>query len=564
MLSTNNTLTSYFTPFKGSTDNIELPKKFTFPFFYEPHALSVLAANELQEHIEGMDWNHNFGIDNANPGGALGKMFGVLVVQQEGGEIGYLSAFSGKIADSNTHEGFVPPVFDMLDPKGFFMSDMSELMDVNKETARLIANPELEIRKTKFDADQAQSKIEIEAHRQKMREAKADRKERRMEGQFDMTGDAFSALEKELSKESLWYKHQLKVLTKEWNDRVESSKSDYRELADVIDDLKKKRKKMSNILQQKLFDQYNFLNIKGKSKNVCSIFKDTALKVPPSGAGECAAPKLLQFAFQNKLKPIALAEFWWGKPPKSEIRKHKSYYPSCRGKCEPILNHMLEGVQIEDNPLLKVQDHISDPEIIFEDKHILVINKPEGMLSVRGKTALPSVQAYAEKKYPNVEGPMIIHRLDMATSGILILSKTKEANKKVQAQFIERTMKKRYVAVLDGIIENDEGTIELPMRQDINDRPKQLVCYEHGKPAKTQYKVIERLNNKTRVYFYPITGRSHQLRVHAAHADGLNTPIVGDDLYGTRDLRLCLHAEYLEFDHPITKERMKIKAKADF
>lgn len=511
-----------------------------------------------------MDWNLGLLPSESTFGKELGKMFGVLVVQNQQGELGYLSAFSGKIDDSNIHKGFVPPVFDMLDPNGFFRSDMEVLTRINKRTAELELNPEIPVRKAEHDAAMSQSKIEIEAHREKMREAKADRKIRRMEGDIEMTSRAFQVLEKELSKESLMYKHQLKALTEDWKEKVDLSKSRLSEFTEEIIFLKKDRKKKSNTLQQKLFNEYNFLNQKGVSKNVCDIFKETAVQVPPSAAGECAAPKLLQFAYQNKLKPIAMAEFWWGKAPKSEIRKHGSFYPSCRGKCEPILNHMLVGLDVDDNPLLFVSDSIAEPEIVFEDDHILVINKPEGMLSVRGKTKLPSIQDYFEKKYPNAEGPMIIHRLDMATSGLLILSKTKSANKLIQAQFIERTMKKRYVAILQAKIVEDEGTIELPMSQDFNDRPKQLVNYESGKPAKTLYKVIERLENTTRVYFYPITGRSHQLRVHAAHVDGLNAPIIGDDLYGTKGTRLLLHAEYIEFDHPATRERMKIKVKAGF
>lgn len=539
--------------------------KFTFPFFYEPHPLSVIAAKELQEYIEKkFDWQHGETPSESTFGKDLGKMFGVLVVQNPQGELGYLSAFSGKIDDSNTHPGFVPPVFDMLDPNGFFRSEMEDLSRINQRTSALDLNPEIPIRRKEAEDAIAQSKLEIEEHREMMREAKAGRKIRRMEGDIEMTSGAFQALEKELSQESLMHKHQLKVITDDWQQKVNLAQSRLSEFSNEINALKKDRKKRSNILQQKLFDQYNFLNQNGITKNVCDIFKETAAKVPPSAAGECAAPKLLQFAYQNDLKPVAMAEFWWGKAPKSEIRKHGSFYPSCRGKCEPILNHMLIGLEVDENPLLIVSNTLEEPEIVFEDEHILVLNKPDGMLSVRGKTNLPSIQQYAEENYPNSEGPMIIHRLDMATSGLLILSKTKSANKLIQAQFIQRTMKKRYIAVLQGIIEADEGVIELPMRQDFNDRPKQLVDFESGKPAKTRFKVIERLKDTTRVYFYPITGRSHQLRVHAAHKDGLNAPIVGDDLYGERGRRLLLHAEYVEFDHPATGERMKIKVKAEF
>lgn len=554
----------HFTSFKRSIIEYELPDKFTFPFFYEPHMLSEIASKELQDHIVSMKWKHDFGLNDISNENALGKMFGVLVVQTQQGHLGYLSAFSGKIADSNHHEGFVPPIFDMLEPNGFFKIGMDELMQINKSIDQLSKNPEVQRSKIHFDNTTLQAKNEIEEHRQKMRHQKAARKSRRLIGEIEMTGDAFRRLEKELSQESLMYKHQLKVLTNSWNEKLEKAQTDYNILRDEINALKKKRKQMSKLLQQKLFDQYNFLNINGELKNVCTIFEDTALKTPPSAAGECAAPKLLQYAFKNGLKPISMAEFWWGKAPKSEIRKHLSFYPSCRGKCEPILGHMLNGIQLEDNPLLKMPTEIKEPEILFEDDQLLVINKPEGMLSVKGNTQLPSVQEFAENNYPKAEGPMIIHRLDMATSGILILSKTKEANKRIQSQFIKRTINKRYIAILEGNLTQDSGTIELPLRQDFNDRPKQLVCYENGKKAKTQYKVLSRKKNQTRVYFYPITGRSHQLRVHAAHFDGLNSPILGDDLYGNKGNRLHLHAEYIEFNHPKTDERIKIKAKADF
>ncbi|MDC3252862.1 RluA family pseudouridine synthase [Crocinitomicaceae bacterium] len=554
----------YFTSFKTPISEYELPEKFTFPFFYEPHILSKIAAKELQEHIVSMDWKHDFGLGDQSKEKALGKMFGVLVVQTHNGDLGYISAFSGKIADSNHHDGFVPPIFDMLAPDGFFKKGMDELMQINDLTSKLLENPELAKTRETFENTIKESKKEIEAHRQKMRDEKAKRKSRRSIGEIEMTGDAFRKLEKKLSKESLMYKHQLKVLTGEWEEKIEKTRFEYHALSDEVVILKKKRKQMSNVLQQKLFDQYNFLNQNGELKNVCAIFEDTALKTPPSAAGECAAPKLLQYAYQRKLKPISMAEFWWGKAPKSEIRKHMAFYPSCRGKCEPILNHMLKGVSIEDNPLLKTPIQLKEPEILFEDEHLLILNKPEGMLSVKGNTQLPSVQQFAEKCYPDAEGPMIIHRLDMATSGILILSKTKKANKKIQEQFIKRTIKKRYVAILEGNVMKDNGTIELPIRQDFNDRPKQLVCYEYGKSAKTQYKVLKREKNRTHIYFYPITGRSHQLRVHAAHFDGLNAPILGDDLYGNRDARLHLHAEYIEFNHPKTGKRIKIKVKADF
>lgn len=259
-----------------------------------------------------------------------------------------------------------------------------------------------------------------------------------------------------------------------------------------------------------------------------------------------------------------MAEFWWGKSPKSEIRKHGSFYPSCRGKCEPILGHMLEGLDVEPNPILKKPDFIPPLSVAFEDDYLVIINKPSGFLSVPGKSDLPDLYSMVREKYPNATGPMIVHRLDMATSGILLFTKTKEANKFMQQQFIKKTISKRYVALLDGNLELDEGEIDLPLRLDLDDRPRQLVCYEYGKEAKTKYKVVDRLYGKTRIHFFPITGRTHQLRVHAAHPDGLNMPIIGDDLYGKRDERLHLHAEEIVFVHPKTRERITVTVPAGF
>lgn len=259
-----------------------------------------------------------------------------------------------------------------------------------------------------------------------------------------------------------------------------------------------------------------------------------------------------------------MAEFWWGESPKSEIRKHLHYYPACRGKCEPILGHMLQGLAVDDNPLL-VNPELQRPiEIVYEDEDLAIVNKPEEFLSVPGIYIQDSIYERMKIRYPKATGPIIVHRLDMATSGILIIAKNKEAHKALQSQFIKKTVTKRYVALLDGIVEGNEGYIDLPLRVDLEDRPRQMVCFEHGKPAKTKWEVIERKDGKTKVYFYPITGRTHQLRMHASHPMGLNTPIVGDDLYGTKNTRLFLHAESITFKHPRTQETVSFQVKEGF
>ena len=293
------------------------------------------------------------------------------------------------------------------------------------------------------------------------------------------------------------------------------------------------------------------------------IFDNSSIK-PPAGSGDCCAPKLLQYAFQHQLTLVAMAEFWWGISPNSEIRKHKNFYPSCQSRCKPILKHMLEGVKMDENLLLKSLSKNLELKIIFEDDDLIIVNKPPEFLSVPGKEIKDSVYTRIKQKYPSATGPIIVHRLDMSTSGILVLTKTKQANKILQDQFIKRTVKKRYVALLSGKLNKKNGTITLPLRLDLNDRPRQLVDFVNGKKAETNWTVISQNTKQTRIHLYPITGRTHQLRVHAAHKDGLNLPIIGDDLYGTKQDKLYLHADFIEFTHPTSKNKISFTVPSDF
>jgi tRNA pseudouridine32 synthase/23S rRNA pseudouridine746 synthase len=331
-----------------------------------------------------------------------------------------------------------------------------------------------------------------------------------------------------------------------------------------LDQLKEKRRKLSSELQQKLFEQYTFLNGNGDTRDLLSIFNAVGKELPPSGAGECAAPKLLQFAYSNKLTPLTMAEFWWGASPLAEVKKHGNFYPSCRGKCEPILQHMLKGIPCDPDPVEEKLNQKKHIRIIYEDSDIAVIEKPHDLLSVPGKGVFDSVLQQLKSLYPLSTGPMTVHRLDMSTSGIMVLAKTLEAYHHLQKQFLKRTVKKRYIALLDGNITGNEGCIELPMRVDLEDRPRQVICHEYGKQAVTRWKKISESNGKTRVHFFPETGRTHQLRVHSAHKEGLNCAILGDDLYGKKGERLHLHAEEIEFMHPTTKKRCSFKCKAPF
>jgi len=554
----------HFTLFKESIDSYELPERFTFPFYYQPHPLCLLAVKELQQHLDTqIDWQHNFGL-KGNTETAVGKMFGILLVQNKQGEIGYLSAFSGKVADSNHLSHFVPPVFDMLREEGFFRTGQDELTEMSKQIKHLEDNPKIAEYNAKLMAEKESASQQIQIHRASMILGRKNRKKRRTTAETSLSTEEFLQIKEQLGKESIKQKNELRDLILYWEDHIQKAADKLHHFTDEVVMLKKQRKDFSNSLQQQLFDNYRFLNKEGAYKNLRDIFKETAQQVPPAGAGECAAPKLLHYAFKHELKPLALAEFWWGESPKSEIRKHQHFYAACLGKCQPILKHMLEGIKLDDNPLLNNPAEGKTIDIVYQDDVMVVINKPAEFLSVPGKNIEDSVLLRMKQSFPSATGPLIVHRLDMSTSGLMVIALNKDVHKKLQKQFIERTVKKRYVALLDGLLKHDEGLVDLPLRVDLDDRPRQLVCYEYGKSAKTKWQLIEQKNNQSKVYFYPITGRTHQLRVHSAHIQGLNTPIVGDDLYGNKAARLHLHAETLEIRHPITRELMKFQLEAEF
>lgn len=556
--------TNHFQYFKEDISGIELPEKFTFPFYYEPHDLSKIAAKELQEYLEiQTDFTHNFGLKVAQESLPIGKMFGVLVVKNKQNELGYLNAFSGKLADQNLPKKFVPPVFNMRTEGSFFIKGENQISEISKQIGDLKKNETyLTLKKALQETIQSINE-DLENQRRKMKASKVDRKLRKKSAIEQLSNDDFNDFTKKLAQESFNDQFFYRELQEYYDGKIEKSKRQLAEFESEITRLKKLRKDTSAILQQTLFEKYQFSNREKEFKGLNDIFNHPDIK-PPAGAGDCSAPKLLQYAFLNDLTPIAMAEFWWGISPNSEIRKHRNFYPACQSRCKPILTHMLQGVEMDENLLLENLAEKQELQTIYEDDALLIVNKPAEFLSVPGKEISDSVYTRIKREYPNATGPLIVHRLDMSTSGILVLAKTKEAHKVLQSQFIQRTVKKRYVALLEGNIMMDEGEINLPLRVDLDDRPRQLVCFEHGKKAKTKWTVIERKNNTTRVHFYPITGRTHQLRVHAAHKNGLNSPIVGDDLYGKKENRLHLHAEAIEFIHPTSKEAMNFVIKATF
>ena len=604
--------------FKKPVSHLALPEKFTYPFHYTPHPLCVLAAEEVKEYIASRkEWQEEL---------ASGKMFGVLIVQTDNGitnneenQIGYLAAFSGNLGGKNLHPYFVPPVYDLLQPEGFFKIEEEQISAINIRIRELENSSSYLGSKEKWKIETEQAKAVLNQAKAELKMAKEAREIRRQS-----SPELSEEEQASLIRESQYQKAEYKRLEKEWKKRLEELETEVRHFDIEIERLKTERKERSAALQRKLFEQFRMLNAQGEVKDLYTIFEQTVQKVPPAGAGECALPKLLQYAYLHQLKPLAMAEFWWGDSPKNEIRHHGYCYPSCKGKCEPILQHMLQGLEVDENPLLNPVHEEEELEIVFEDEWLLVVNKPAGMLSVPGKAEdRDSVYHRLKKKYPEATGPMIVHRLDMATSGLLLVAKTKEVHQDLQAQFANRSIKKRYVAVLDGAIIKTEketkpiaekaillaketvstkktakaertgntGRIELPLCLNPLDRPRQMVSSEHGKEAITEYQIIsesERITSEsentfnesnridesersinesrkyTRIVFYPLTGRTHQLRVHAAHPEGLGCPILGDELYGKKADRLYLHAEYIEFRHPIYGDILCIQKEADF
>ncbi|MBH0000560.1 RNA pseudouridine synthase [Pseudoalteromonas sp. NSLLW24] len=546
---------SCFTLFSQNIDSLALPEKFTFPFYYEPQPLAVAATKQLQQQLETLT---HLKAENA------GKMFGVLVVQNAKQQLGFLSAYSGQIEGDKANISFVPPVSSMQLQDDSYLTQSKIINDINAQIEQLENSEQLHEVNSKLDDATQSYQQALLAQQAVMQAGRQQRKIQRTEGELELSESDFEQLKNKLAGQSIVEKKQLLALKSYWQNIIESLQQTHINISDEIAHLKKRRKTLSKNLQKKLFAQYQFLNANGETTDLNAIFAALPEHTPPSGAGDCAAPKLLQYAYKHGLKPLAMAEFWWGAAPKSAIRQHKNYYPSCYSKCQPILGHMLKGLDVEDNPLLINPAQGKDLNIVYKDDDLLVVNKPAEFLSVPGVNIDDSVYMRIKTQFPEASGPLIVHRLDMSTSGLLMIALNKRVHKALQKQFIERTIDKRYVALVNGNVAKDSGVIDLPLVLDFDDKPRQMVCYKHGKPSLTTWQVLERNNNITRLQLYPKTGRTHQLRVHCAHSLGLNMPIIGDTHYGQKADRLHLHAEYLAFTHPITLKRLEFEVAADF
>jgi len=600
-----------FHPFHHTTIE-ELPQKMNNPLDYTPHPLCIKACKELQTYLaERKDWQEEI---------CRGKMFGVLIVENSqqnialgNPQIGYLAAYSGQIGGRSNWEDFVPAVFDYLQPDGYFKTHEAEITRINQSIKQLEDDERMKEAKKLIASLTEERKKAIAAYQEKIKEAKSKRDARREEARLDPEHKALTPEEEQaMTKESQFMKAELRRLKKSLAEKT-TLETEYADYQDNLLRLKQLRKTLSDALQQWLFSQFRMLNYQGESKDLLEIFRDAAFlddtrrdsasrdslqasivskrasfkMVPPAGSGECCEPKLLQYAYEHGYKPLQMAMFWWGESPKEEIRHHLQFYPACNGKCKSILHWMLPDevfttVKTDISPnngaSIKNADLYNKVETLFEDQELAVIYKPEGLLSVPGKDSQqPSVYALMRKKYPSATGPLIVHRLDMATSGLMVIAKTEFAYHRLQKEFLHHRVQKKYIAIigckdkeacdrLAKVSTRGRTILSLPLMPDYLDRPRQIVHHEQGKEAITEYEILERIDDThLRLALYPKTGRTHQLRVHCAHQEGLNAPILGDPLYGNEKAsRLHLHAEEITFEHPLTGKKITIQRKADF
>ncbi|MCG9629956.1 RluA family pseudouridine synthase [Vibrio sp. Isolate30] len=555
-----------FTPLTSdSAARYTLPARFTFPYYYTPHETCELAMRDLQARLQKADVNK----------GSFGQLYAVLLTQDPStGEVGYLAAHSGLTLDDTLVEPlssihFVPSAFDHAK----FTQECSHLIEKLTEQAEQIASFEqhhnLAELHAKLESSKEVAANDIANFQKQIADNKAERDALRTtyESSIQQASDASldsaqgSDLLKQLGVASSREKRDLKALRIQWKQTIAELQSNIATINATLHDKRQQHAELTAQLEEQRLSHYQFLNGNNQTKSLLELLNG---KQALTGSGDCCLPKLLNFAFKHNLKPLALAEFWWGRPPRQEVRQHGNLYPVCQSRSFEILEYQLEGIELEDNPLIVNPAVGKQFDIVYEDNEIVVVNKPAEFLSVPGKFIEDSVYSRIKAHYPDATGPLIIHRLDMSTSGLLILALTAESNRHIQKQFIERTVEKRYTALLEGEIVGESGDISLPLRGDITDRPRQLVCHQHGKKAETHWQVVRRSEGKTKVHLYPRTGRTHQLRVHCAHPDGLGTPIAGDDLYGYKRDRLHLHAGYLKLVHPTTKEWIEFEVPSEF
>ena len=501
---------------------------------------------------------------------AEGKMLGVLICRT-----GFLAAFSGTVKGPDgsvtaSVDGFVPPIIDLTDEQGYFKINEAAITRLNKELKILSSSPAYNAIKTELINAQATRDAEIEALQDQIRLAKIQRDKIRNESTDPSKLDG-------LIRESQFQKAELKRCKDRWKDRIYEIENQISEFEATIRDLKARRAEQSDALQKWIFENAIVHNGAGESLSIWEIFSCEGL-TPPGGTGDCAAPKLLNYAFAHGLEPLAMGEFWYGASPDTAVRTHGHFYPSCTSKCGPLLGYMMKGLR---HPITGTTSLPTPIGNLYEDESIIVVEKPSGIPSVPGLDGRISLQeiltsGMAGRNDISPRTIHAVHRLDMDTSGVMVFAKTSEAAVNLRRQFEEHTVRKTYMAKVSattvsqtGSAKTGKGTIDLPLAPDYDERPRQKVDFNQGKEAHTEYEVVRNNQNGTSdLLLYPHTGRTHQLRVHCAHHLGLGRPIVGDLLYGgysvfdnkasepAHPARLCLHALSITFRHPLTAEEL--------
>ena len=566
---------------------------FTDPFRYIPDKLVKLAGQLVIDRLaqwaslpEGSPEKH---IESSF---AEGKMLGVLVCRT-----GFLAAFSGTVKGPEGRvtasvDGFVPPIIDLTEDNGHFKRKEAVITQMNKAIDILSACPEFEDLKKELQEASEKRDEEIENLQNRIRFSKMQRDEIRSE-----TADP--ARLEELIRESQFQKAELKRCKDRWKSHISEIKDRINEFEDTINDLKARRSAKSDTLQKWIFENAIVNNGAGESSSIWEIFSREGL-IPPGGTGDCAAPKLLNYAFFHGLEPLSMGEFWYGTSPDTAVRTHGHFYPSCTSKCGPLLGYMMKGLRSPVEPVMTYRHPLmsgvtqkseatesSLPTTfgnLYEDESIIVVEKPSGMPSVPGLDGRISLQEILTSGMAgrNDSSPGTIHavhRLDMDTSGVMVFAKSAKAAVNLRRQFEDHTVRKTYMAKVSADTnipsKTGKGAIDLPLSPDYDERPRQKVDFTQGKPAHTEYETIRTNEDGTSdILLYPYTGRTHQLRVHCAHHLGLGRPIVGDLLYGghsvyecnsgncmetnTKGLpeRLCLHALSITFLHPETGQEL--------
>ena len=556
-----------------------MPFPFTNPFRYAPHPLVKKAAAEVMDRLAKRIKEDD------------GKMLDVLVCQPADNssieqishlhkldcnspekQLYYLAAFSGTVHDDNgcvtaTVEGFVPPIIDLTDPEGYFKRKEAEISQINKQFAQLSSSTRLQELQSSLTEAQEKRDVEIQDMQTRISFSKMRRDEIRSE-----TAD--SNVLDELIKESQFQKAELKRIKDKWKLAISEIDSKIQEVQNKITELKTLRARMSDDLQKWIFENALVHNALGESTTIWGLFQNQGL-TPPGGTGDCAAPKLLEYAYKNGLRPLAMGEFWYGKSPETAVRTHGHFYPSCTSKCGPLLGYMTMGLNIQEDIKITSQS----PIIIHEDESIIVVEKPSGMPSVPGLDGRLSLQEWLNSREDAATEVVAVHRLDMDTSGVMVFAKTRDAEIDLKKQFEEHTVRKTYIARLTGRppqsadLKSPEpqgirhDSIDLPLSADYDERPRQKVDFKQGKPAYTEYEIVkENPDGTADILLHPHTGRTHQLRVHCAHTLGLARPIVGDLLYGGHSAynkegrnvnRLCLHELSINFLHPVSNSPME-------